>query len=74
MSTADDDDLKLQRASVALLSDIRQLLPRLLRKRRHDGKPGQLRQQVRDIDLYKACALVRSLHFQVRLQWLTVNR
>ncbi|KAH7398150.1 tubulin folding cofactor D C terminal-domain-containing protein [Pyrenochaeta sp. MPI-SDFR-AT-0127] len=58
MSTGDDDDLRLQRASASLLSDFGQLLPRLLRKRSHNGKLGQMRLQVRDVDLYKACALI----------------
>ena len=59
MSAGEDDDVKLQRASASLLSDFHQLLPRLLRKRKHDGNPGQVRQQIRDADMYKACILVQ---------------
>lgn len=58
MSTAEDDDLKLQRASASLLSDFEKLLPRLLRKRRNESTSGQVRQQVREVDLYKAFTLV----------------
>ncbi|KAF1846786.1 uncharacterized protein K460DRAFT_417805 [Cucurbitaria berberidis CBS 394.84] len=58
MSAGEDDDLKLQRASALLLADFEQLLPRLLRKRNHDGTPGPVRQQVRDVDMYKACSLI----------------
>lgn len=58
MSADEEDDLKLQRASASLLADFSQLLPRLLRKRCHDGTPGQIRQQVREGDMYKACVLV----------------
>lgn len=36
MSTGEDDDVKLQRASTALLADLEHLLPRLLRTRK-DG-------------------------------------
>jgi hypothetical protein len=58
MSAGEDDDLKLQRASASLLSDFNKLLPRLLRKRQHDSFPGHVRQNVRGIDVYKACSLV----------------
>jgi hypothetical protein len=51
MSAAEDDDIKLQRASASLLSDFEQLLPRLLRKRKHDSIPARF--------MYTACALVR---------------
>lgn len=61
MSTGDDDDLKLQRASASLLFDFAQLLPRLLRKRNHGAVSSQLRQRVREGDLNKACSLVRAL-------------
>jgi hypothetical protein len=59
MSTGEDDDLKLQRASASLLSDFSNLLPRLLRIRQHGSSPGPVRQQVRAVDVYKACSLVR---------------
>ncbi|KAH9881877.1 hypothetical protein J1614_001048 [Plenodomus biglobosus] len=58
MSTGDDDDLKLQRASTSLLSDFRQLLPRLLWKRKHGSVPAQVRQHVREGDMQKACGLI----------------
>ncbi|KAJ4368106.1 hypothetical protein N0V83_006461 [Neocucurbitaria cava] len=58
MGPGEDDDLKLQMASASLLADFNQLLPRLLRRRSRDGTPGRIRQQVRDVDMYKACALI----------------
>ncbi|KAI8942521.1 hypothetical protein NX059_000585 [Plenodomus lindquistii] len=58
MSTGDDDDLKLQRASATLLSDFRHLLPRLLWKRKHGSEAAQIRQHVRDGDMHKACSLI----------------
>ncbi|KAF1944354.1 hypothetical protein EJ02DRAFT_510264 [Clathrospora elynae] len=58
MSAAEDDDLKLQRASASLLSDFEKLLPRLLRKRQHGTTPGQIRQHVREMDMYRACSLI----------------
>lgn len=58
MSAGDDDDLKLQRASASLLSDFRQLLPRLLRKRKHGSVAAQVRQHVREGDMHKACDLI----------------
>ncbi|CAO2654699.1 Nn.00g114320.m01.CDS01 [Neocucurbitaria sp. VM-36] len=70
MSTGEDDDLKLQRASASLLAGFNQLLPRLLRKRSRDGTPGRIRQQVRDVDMYKACALWQIEPFQEEPQIL----
>ncbi len=58
MSAAEDEDVKLQRASTSLLSDFQRLLPRLLQKRKRDGGKAQIRQYVRDLDVYKACILV----------------
>ncbi|KAF2129523.1 hypothetical protein P153DRAFT_385728 [Dothidotthia symphoricarpi CBS 119687] len=59
MSTPEDDDLKLQRASASLLSDFEKLLPRLLRKRRNESSSGQVRQQVREVDMNKAFVLIQ---------------
>jgi hypothetical protein len=50
MSTGDDEDIQLQRASASLLADLEQLLPRLLRKRKQNSIPIKL--------MYTACALV----------------
>ncbi|PSN62088.1 hypothetical protein BS50DRAFT_561146 [Corynespora cassiicola Philippines] len=58
MNTADDDDIKLQRASASLLADLEKLLPKLLRKRSHDSHPGAVRQQIREVDMYKVFVLV----------------
>ena len=61
MSTGEDDDVKLQRASTSLLSEFDQLLPQLLRKRNHDGSLGQVRMEMREVDMYKACVLVQAI-------------
>lgn len=58
MSTGEDEDLKLQRASALLLSDLERLLPRLLRKRQHGSAPGPVRHNVRITDMHKACGLI----------------
>jgi len=58
MNAAEDDDLKLQRASSSLLLDLEDLLPKLLRKKRHDAGPGEVRQQVREIELWRIFGLV----------------
>lgn len=50
MSTADDDDVKLQRASATLIADFQHLLPHLLRNPQHDS--------VRVTVMHKACLLV----------------
>jgi hypothetical protein len=50
MSAGDDDDVKLQRASVSLIADFEHLLPRLLRKRKHGLVPVGL--------MHQACSLV----------------
>jgi hypothetical protein len=60
MSAGEDDDLKLQRASGALLSDLEKLLPRLVRRRQHGETPGKVRQLAREVDMFRACALVCS--------------
>jgi hypothetical protein len=59
--SGDDDDLKLQRASSALLSDLEKLLPRLIRGRRCGSATSLVRQHVREVDMYRVCALVRSI-------------
>src|SRR5690242_14246958 len=60
--SGEDDDIKLQRASSALLSDLEKLLPRLARGRQHGSTTAPVRQYVREADLYRACALVRFIH------------
>ncbi|KAH7068742.1 tubulin folding cofactor D C terminal-domain-containing protein [Paraphoma chrysanthemicola] len=50
MNTGEDDDVKLQRASVALIADLEALLPRLLRARSHGSIPVKL--------MWKACSLI----------------
>lgn len=56
--SGEDDDLKLQRASSALLTDLEKLLPRLVRGRQHGSATSPVRQYVREVDMYRACALV----------------
>ncbi|KAF2031567.1 beta-tubulin cofactor d [Setomelanomma holmii] len=50
MSAGEDDDVKLQRASASLIAEFGALLPRLLRKRKHDSVPVRL--------MWKACSLI----------------
>ena len=57
--SGEDDDLKLQRASSALLSDLENLLPRLVRSRQHGLATSSIRKHVREVDMHRACALVR---------------
>ncbi|KAJ4990348.1 beta-tubulin cofactor d [Stagonosporopsis vannaccii] len=54
----EDDDIKLQRASSALLLDLEKLLPRLARGRQHGSSTSPVRQYAREADLYRACALI----------------
>lgn len=56
MNTAEDDDLKLLRASASHLSDLEKLITRLVRKRRNEST--QIRSQVRVTDLGRVQALV----------------
>jgi len=62
----EDDDLKLQRASSALLADLEKLLPKLVRGRQYGSTAGPVRQFMREVDMYRACALVRSLSLMNR--------
>ena len=57
--SGEDDDLKLQRASSALLSDLEKLLPKLVRGRQHGSATSSIRKHVREVDMHRACALVR---------------
>jgi len=57
-SKAEDDDLKLQRASTSALLDLEQLIPRLFWKHKNGSITGEVRKSVRIIDLHKAFALV----------------
>lgn len=59
--SGEDDDIKLQRASSVLLSDLGKLLARLVRVRQYGSSTTSIRQHVRDEDMYRACALVRFL-------------
>ena len=73
--SGEDDDIKLQRASAALLADLEKLLPKLVRGRQNGSTAVPRRQFVREVDMYRACALVRStsltdltaIDFQARL-------
>jgi hypothetical protein len=53
MSTGEDDDVKLQRASASLIADFERLLPRLLHKRKYGSITVKL--------MNHACSLVRLL-------------
>lgn len=57
--SGEDDDIKLQRASSALLSDLEKLLPKLIRGHRNGPHTSAIRQYVREADMYRVCALVR---------------
>lgn len=57
MNAADDDDVKLQRSSAALLADISKLLPILLRKKTK-GSHYELRQRVKERDMYTLIVMV----------------
>lgn len=59
--SGEDDDLKLQRASSALLADLEKLLPKLMRGHQNGLTAAPVRQFVRELDMYRACALVRSI-------------
>lgn len=65
--SGEDDDIKLQRASSALLLDLEKLLPRLVRGRSHGSSTAPVRQYVREADMYRACALVCSLISSTRM-------
>ncbi|KAF3044051.1 hypothetical protein E8E12_008142 [Didymella heteroderae] len=56
--SGEDDDLKLQRASSALLADLGKLLPKLVRGRQHGSTAAPVRQFVREVDMYRTCALI----------------
>lgn len=56
--SGEDDDLKLQRASSALLADLEKLLPQLVRGRHNASSTAPVRQYVREVDMHRACALV----------------
>ncbi|KAH6614108.1 tubulin folding cofactor D C terminal-domain-containing protein [Boeremia exigua] len=58
MMSGEDDDLKLQRASSALLSDLEKLLPRLIRGRQYGSSTAAVRHHVREVDMHRACALI----------------
>ena len=56
MNTAEDEDLKLLRASTSHLSDLERLITRLVRKRKNEST--EARSQVRVMDMGKVQALV----------------
>lgn len=58
MNTAEDEDLKLLRASTSHLSDLERLITRLVRKRKNEST--ETRSQVRVMDMGKVYALVGS--------------
>lgn len=70
MNAAEDDDLKLQRASASALSDLEKLLLRILRKSKNGSATGDVRQSVKIVDMYRAFALVLSPCFLLNVQGL----
>jgi tubulin-specific chaperone D len=58
MNAADDDDLKLQRASATLLSDLERQLPKLLWKREHQNGLAAVHTGVRETDISRIFTLV----------------
>ncbi|OCL03190.1 hypothetical protein AOQ84DRAFT_392453 [Glonium stellatum] len=59
MNTTDDEDIKLQRASASLLSDLQALLDRVLWKSKVDkSEYGQIHRRVREGDLDRVISLV----------------
>jgi hypothetical protein len=59
MNTAEDDDVKLLRATASLLTDLGKLLGRIVKVKKNDFREGH--QQVRERDMGKVFALV-SIH------------
>lgn len=61
MEDAEDEDIRLQRASAALLEDLRTLIPNLLwRPPRRDNGPRQIHRRVRERDMYRIVNLVHA--------------
>ncbi|KAF2800113.1 hypothetical protein K505DRAFT_293440 [Melanomma pulvis-pyrius CBS 109.77] len=58
MNAAEDDDLKLQRASALALSNLEKLLLRILRKHKHGSTTGEVRSRVRILDMWRAFGLI----------------
>ncbi|KAF1994817.1 hypothetical protein P154DRAFT_475433 [Amniculicola lignicola CBS 123094] len=58
MSDVDEEDLKLQRASAAILSDLDALLPKILWKHKHGTTTGEVHQRVRVTDMYRVFTLL----------------
>jgi hypothetical protein len=60
MSDVDEEDLKLQRASASILSDLEVLLPKILWKRKHGSATGEVHRRVRVTHMYRIFVLVLS--------------
>ena len=62
MNTTEDEDIKLQRASASLLSDLQALLDRVLWKLKVENSGyGQIHRRVREADLERIISLVAFL-------------
>lgn len=62
MNPVEDDDIKLLRASSLLLSDLENVLPKLVRKRKRKHDTAQtVTTYVRETDIHKVFTLVRFL-------------
>ena len=57
MNANEDDDIKLQRASASLRTDLQKILSKTLRKR----NTGQVHRKVKATDLAKIFVLVKSI-------------
>jgi hypothetical protein len=61
MNAAEDDDVKLLRASASLLSDLERLLLSLLRRKSSASEVGAVHHHVKEADLHQIIGLVSSV-------------
>ncbi|KAF2265786.1 hypothetical protein CC78DRAFT_578959 [Lojkania enalia] len=58
MNATEDEDLKLQRASAALISDLEKWIPKILWKQKQDSNLSEVHQRVRERDMFKIFGLI----------------
>ncbi|KAH7115981.1 tubulin folding cofactor D C terminal-domain-containing protein [Dendryphion nanum] len=58
MTSTEDDDLKLLRASASILSDLENCLLSLIQHRKAGAGSGNIRTQIREVDMYRTIALI----------------
>jgi hypothetical protein len=63
MNAAEDDDVKLLRASASLLSDLERLLLSLLRRKSSASEVGAVHHHVKEADLHQIIGLVSSVRY-----------